>query len=158
MKILSMMLAAAGLLIGTAHAQCPASSPDPAFARLTILSAKAQRDGLRKLMTSNLRGGLFDSVLYYGVSLRPGLRLLVNDRDRGALAIRLLALIGEPEDLRQIIGKPPRSDRAFLWGWAYQTACSFLDASAEEDWSFLRKCALRQTDDPRAVSGAIQRR
>jgi hypothetical protein len=146
--------ACAVLLVGPAYSQCPVSSPDPAFERLINMSAKSQKDALRAMIASHIQ--LVDPVFYYSDRLRPGLRLLAGDRERGGYATELLALIGEPEDLRALIEKPPRSDRAWLSRWAYQIACSLLAPSSEEDWSFLRKCALRQTGDPWAVTSAIQ--
>jgi hypothetical protein len=147
-------VACAMLLAGSAYPQCPVSSPDPSFERLIDGSARSQKGALEAMIASHIE--LTDSVFYYSERLRPGLRLLAADRERSGYAIELLALIGEPEDLRAVIEKPPRSSRAWGSRWAYQIACSLLSPGSEEDWSFLRKCALRQTDDPWAVTGAIQ--
>ena len=144
-------------LVGSAQAQCLAPSLDPAFERIVNQSAKSQKDAfLQTLKASNNYRQFLDSVFYYGDRLRPGLRLLATGRRGNGYWIEFASLIGEPEDLRAVKGKPPRSDLPLSYRWAYQVACSLLDASSDQDWSFLRKCALRQIDDPWAVTGAIQ--
>ena len=151
--------ACAFLLIGSAQAQqCPSLvAEDPAFARVIALTGKAQRNELRRLMATDNQRGFINSVFYYGERLRPALLSLVADRDHAGYAVELLALIGEPEDLRRIIKSPPRAGRdALSFRWAYQVASSLLDPSSEEDWSFLRRCALHEYENPWADTGAIQ--
>ena len=69
----------------------------------------------------------------------------------------MLALIGNPEDLSLIVLLAPTPNRRpTLNRWAYEVASALLEPDSEEEWSFLRQCALNVYGDGWADSGAIQ--
>jgi len=69
----------------------------------------------------------------------------------------MLALIGDPEDLRLIIRlAPPPQPGPFSNRWAYGVAAALLEPATEEEWAFLRQCALNGFDDRWVDAGAIQ--
>jgi hypothetical protein len=81
---------------------------------------------------------------------------LVQDEKVGIAAVELLAFIGFPEDLRLVIRHAPQPKRElFQDRWAYSVACAILEPDTEEEWSFLRKCALNEYDDGWVDAGAI---
>jgi hypothetical protein len=148
-------------LVGAALAQeCPLQIGDPNVFRVARLQGASQQNELRELITDELRSDkheLRESVFYYEARLRPALRSLLQDPKVNEEAVDLLTLIGVPEDLRTIIERPPQPKRkAFLHRWAYSVACSLLDPSSEEEWSFLRHCALNEYHDRWVDAGAIQ--
>lgn len=51
---------------------------------------------------------------------------------------------------------PPTEAAGGANRWAYSVACSLLEPSTDEDWSFLRKWALSEFDDAWVDAGAIQ--
>ena len=123
------------------------------------LQGVARKTALRRILVGSRSDGcaLRQSLLYYEGRIRPDLRSLVGDSDVGPDAAYLLALIGVPDDLQFIIQSPPPpmlsalSDR-----WADFVARSLLEPSTEDEWEFLRKCALNEYNDRWADSGAIQ--
>jgi hypothetical protein len=148
-------------LVGAALAQeCPLQIGDPNVFRVARLQGASQQNELRELITDELRSDkheLRESVFYYEARLRPALRSLLQDPKVNEEAVDLLTLIGVPEDLRTIIERPPQPKRkALLHRWAYSAACSLLDPSSEEEWSFLRHCALNEYHDRWVDAGAIQ--
>lgn len=100
-----------------------------------------------------------DCVFYYEGRLRPALRSLLGDQKVNGAIANILTLIGEPEDLQSIIQYPPEPQGGgvvFPNRWAYFVVCSLLDPTSEEDWSFLRKCAINEFKDRWVDQGAIQ--
>jgi hypothetical protein len=134
---------------------------DPDVLRVAALQGMTQQKELRQLLIhlpSSQYGFRFrESVFYQGTKLRSPLRALVRDPRVGTAASDYLALIGEPDDLRFIIQHQPRSKRDFRPDrWAYGVACSLLDPTTDEEWSFLRSSALNTYKDGWAEAGAIQ--
>ncbi|MGA2041148.1 MAG: hypothetical protein ABSH42_17855 [Bryobacteraceae bacterium] len=118
------------------------------------------RDELRHVIAS---GDLFgdantvDSIFYHERRLRPVIRSFLRDDQTREGAERLLALIGDPGDLRLVIRlAPPPKPGPHANGWAYHVATALLKPSNEQEWAFLRQCALDGFDDHRADAGAIQ--
>jgi hypothetical protein len=149
------------LLAGAANAQIrEVQVHDPSVLHVAELQGKAQQKALRLLLThppSNDWSTLYDSVFYYEVHLRASLRTLIQDPRVGTEAVEILTRIGEPEDLRFIIQHPPPSKHQLVSNrWAYGVACSLLDATTEEEWSFLRNSALGKYDYAWVNTGAIQ--
>ena len=99
----------------------------------------------------------WDSIFYHEDKLRPSIRLLLRDYKAHENAQEILALIGDPQDLRLVVRLAPRSRRdPFSNRWAYRVACALLEPSTEEEWAFLRACALNDYDDRWVDAGAIQ--
>jgi hypothetical protein len=97
------------------------------------------------------------SIFYYEDTLRPSLRSLLNDRRARENARAVLALIGDPADLRLVVRRAPPIDRTpFSNRWAYGVACALLEPASEQEWAFLRACALNDYDDRWVDAGAIQ--
>jgi hypothetical protein len=121
------------------------------------LSGDAQVQAMRNLLRHPPYNydSFVDSVFFHEAQLRSSLRRLVPDRKSGQEAARLLALIAEPEDLRAIFRRPPNVKWIFEQ-WPYYVATAMLDASTDEDWTFLQRCVLGGYTTPWAVSGAIQ--
>ena len=148
-------------VVGAAPAQeCPLQIGNPKIFRVAGLHGVSQQNALRDLIIGDFRNdkhGLRESVFYYEARLRPALRSLLQDPTVNQDVLELLTFIGVPEDLRLIIeGPPPPKRKPFPHRWAYSVACSLLDPNSEEEWSFLRKCALNEYDDRWADAGAIQ--
>ena len=139
---------------------CPSQIGDPQVLRVAGLRGLPQQKALRRLMARCVKRDeerFPQAVFYCGDRLRPALRSLVQDPEFGGLAVTLLAFIAVREDLRGIIQSPPQPKQPeFSDRWAYSVACSLLDPSSDEDWSFLRKCALNEFDDAWVDAGAIQ--
>jgi hypothetical protein len=88
---------------------------------------------------------------------RPALRRLVEDPKVAKQAIQLLAFIGVPDDLRWVVRHAPSPKRElFEDRWAYGVVSALVEPSTEQEWSFLRKCALTEYDDLWVDAGAIQ--
>jgi hypothetical protein len=131
----------------------------PEVLRVTGLRGRAQQKELRKLLINwpNNQPSPDQFVFYYGAHLRSPLRALVGDPSVGTRASDFLAVIGEPDDLRFIIQHPPQSKHDFVPDrWAYGVACSLLEPTTDEEWSFLRRCALNTYQNGWAEDGAIQ--
>jgi hypothetical protein len=150
------------MLVGAALGQvCPLQIGSPNVFRVARLQGVFQQDALRELITANFRRdhhAFREAVFYYEARLRPALGSLLQDPKVNDEAVDLLALIGVPEDLRLIIELPsvPKKRKPLPNRWAYSVACSLLDPSSEEEWSFPRKCALYEYDDRWVDAGAIQ--
>jgi len=123
---------------------------DTDIARIANLQTKARTPGLKELMAGvwneeELERGLFKM----DHAFRPVLRDLVRDARFQTEAIRLLAIIGEPEDL-QWIAQHTRAPRK-KWledSWAYDVVSAMLEPTTEMQWAFLKKCASGEYDEP----------
>ena len=118
------------------------------------------RDELRRILADRdewRERNAPDSIFYHERQLRPLLRSFLEDGETRDRAQRMLALIGDPEDLRLIIrlAPPPRTG-PFSSRWAYGVAAALLEPSTEQEWAFLRQCALNGFDDRWVDAGAIQ--
>jgi hypothetical protein len=134
---------------------CRLQIGDPDVFRVAQLQGSLQQAALRGLLAN--RRDLSEAVFYYGDRLRPSLRGLLQDGEVGESAAWSLALIGEPEDVKAIIGSPPRPKKlAFASRWAYGVATSLLEPTSDSEWAFLQKCALNEFDDRWVDAGAIQ--
>jgi hypothetical protein len=127
--------------------------------RIAELKGEPQRKALRAILADDAfmedvknRGAVFQ----YEDRLRPALRALVSDLGAGDRARTFLAQIGVAEDLRFIISARSVESRPLPNRWAYRVACALLEPDSEEEWSFLRKCALNEYDDRWVDWGAIQ--
>jgi hypothetical protein len=130
--------------------------------RISRLSGEIQKNELRSLLTGEYKSqgaedNLQEMVFLYYREFAPGLRELLGDPVVGAAAAQLLSFIGVPEDMRLIVQQTaPRKTGAYPNRWAYSVACSLLDASTDEEWAFLLKCATNGYNDPWVDRGAIQ--
>lgn len=131
--------------------------------RIGKLAGEAQVSELKELLAGDFESegkhkqeSLEESVFYLERRLRPALRSLVADQDVGTAASVLLAFIGLPEDLRLIVKHVPRPKRElFKDRWAYGIVCALVEPSSNEEWDFLKKCALNEYDDLWVDAGAI---
>jgi|SRR5579871_168231 len=157
---LAAVLVSMVLLRAASAQECPLYAADSEVSSAALLHDAAQRDGVKVLLATDRSGPgrdpLEESFFYYENLLRPALRSLVSDPDVGAPARFVLATIAVPEDIKLIVESPPVSMRLFPNRWAYAAACSLLSPSSENEWSFLRKCAVNGYDDRWVDEGAIQ--
>lgn len=135
--------------------ECQLQIGDPEVFRIAQLQGVDQQVALRELLST--RKNVTEAVFYYGDRLRPALRLLLRDGIVGHNVAGLLAFIAEPEDIKLIIGMPPPPQKPiFANRWAYGVSCSLLEPTSEEEWAFLRKCAINGFDDRWVDAGGIQ--
>lgn len=130
--------------------------------RIVKLSGEAQLKEMRELLAGNFKFKTFDEhlrelVFFHEQQLRPVLKALVQDPKVGTAAAQLLAYIGVPEDIRLVVRHAPAPKRCgFEDRWAYYVVCALLDPKTEEEWVFLRSCALNEYDDRWVDAGAIE--
>ena len=127
--------------------------------RIAELKGEPQRKALRTVLTSDSfldDEKNRDAVFFFEDRLRPGLRSLISDPKVGDWARYLLAQIGVAEDLGFIISSAPVVSKPLPNRWACWVACALLEPGSEEEWSFLRKCALNEYNDLWVDWGAIQ--
>ncbi len=111
---------------------------------------------VRELLAGN--GDRFaDSVFYYEARLRPALRTLAREPEVTTPARQLLSLIAVSEDLHLIMQlAPPPDSLSFPDRWRYGVAATLVSPDSEDEWSFLRRCALSEFNDRWVDAGAIQ--
>jgi hypothetical protein len=129
------------------------------------LREKAQRNAMKRLLAGRFEPdykhgeneSLSKLAFDYEHGLRPPLRSLVSDSQVGVEAARLLAFIGDPEDLRLVIRRAPEPKKElFEDRWAYDVASALLEPATDREWAFLKKCAANEFDDGWVDFGAIQ--
>jgi hypothetical protein len=88
----------------------------------------------------------------------PALRELARDPDVTVEARDVLSFIGVPEDLRLImqLAPPPLKGYTFPDRWRYNVVTAVLNPESEDEWTFLRRCALNEFGDRWVDDGAIQ--
>jgi hypothetical protein len=128
--------------------------------RVAGLHGTPQREELRKLLADDtvVDAKAFPStVFFHEARLRAPLRSLIADPAVGDKARWLLALIGNPEDVRLLVRLDPKGRRRHPHSdWAYPVVCDLLQPESESEWIFLRKCALNDYNDRWVERGAIQ--
>ena len=130
--------------------------------RVARMAGDGQRRALRELLAGDFsvdRARFRDLVLYYEVELRPALRDLTSDSFISVRARELLSLLSVPDDLQLIVRPmPPSGDvkGPLQERWRYGVAAALLSPEGEDEWSFLRRCALNEFDDRWVATGAIQ--
>jgi hypothetical protein len=128
--------------------------------RVIKLEGDEQQQELRELLAGDFSrdGSRFgDLVFYHEARLRPLLRTLVHDPEVTGPARDLLASIGVSEDLNLILQLASSSVSAGLPArWRYVTATALVNPDTEDEWLFLRRCALNEFDDRWVGAGAIQ--
>jgi len=100
-----------------------------------------------------------DTVFYYEARLRSALRNLARDPYVTERARDLLSLIAAPEDLQLVTQLAPPSSASnpgFPDRWRYKVATALVGPDSEDEWSFLRRCALNEFNDRWVDAGAIQ--
>jgi hypothetical protein len=101
-------------------------------------------------------GGWY-SIFYYEDKLRLSIRAFLRDPETRENARKVLAFIGDPNDLRLVLRQsPPAGKDPFSNRWAYDVASALLEPSTELEWAFLRACALNDYQDRWVDAGAIQ--
>ncbi len=119
---------------------------------------KSAGDALRADRSSNRhpQARYLKSILYHEARLRPALRAWLTDRENGDAARYLLALIGEPEDLRLALSIAPPLTEDNDNRWASSVACALMEPNTQNEWAFLRRAALNEYSDRWVDAGAIQ--
>lgn len=98
-----------------------------------------------------------DFIFYHEGRLRSSIRSFLRDSKARRGAQEILALIGDPEDVGALIrlAPPPRSG-PLSNHWAYGVACALLEPRSQQEWAFLRRCALNLYGVRWVDAGAIQ--
>ena len=128
--------------------------------RIARLTGEQQKTELRELLSGDFgykkHESLQELVFLYYRSLGPALRSLLTDPELGSSVAGVLSFIGVPEDIRLVIKYAPRSKRELFENrWAYDVVCALLEPVTEEEWAFLRNCAIGKYDDGWVDFGAI---
>jgi hypothetical protein len=133
------------------------------IAIIPILGAQPacpSRDELRRILANRDEwhaNSRRDSIFYCESQLRPALRSSLQDGETRERAQWMLALIGDPEDLRLVIRiAPAPRPGPFSNRWAYGVAVALLEPTTEQEWAFLGQCALNSLNDRWVDAGAIQ--
>jgi hypothetical protein len=132
------------------------------IARIVKSDESTQLRDLRERLAGTFSGlygqnEFADSVFYYEARLRHALRTLASDPQVTERARDLLSLIAVSEDLHLIMQlAPPAPSPGFPERWRYAVATALVSPDGEDEWSFLRKCALNEFADRWVDSGAIQ--
>lgn len=128
--------------------------------RVAELDGASQERELRELLAGDFSGARdqFEDVVFsYEARLRPALRNLARDPLVTKRARDLLSLIAAPEDLHLIMQlAPPPQDSGFPERWRWALATALVNPDGEDEWSFLRWCALNEFNDRWVDAGAIQ--
>ena len=99
----------------------------------------------------------WDSIFYHEGQFRPLIRAFLRDDKARENAQEVLALIGDPDDLRLVVRLAPHfKGGPFSNRWAYRVATALLEPRTEYEWAFLRACALNHYDDRWVDAGGIQ--
>lgn len=121
--------------------------------------ARPTRSDLRAILVDKLawaNQSSLDSIFYHETGLRPLLRSMLRDPKAHENALKMLALIGEPEDLQLLVRQASKPNPApFANRWAYWVAAALLEPASDAEWNFLRRCALGEYDDRWVDAGAI---
>jgi hypothetical protein len=128
-------------------------------ARVAKLERESQLSELRELLAGGIspESEFRDAVLYQEARLRPALLTLAREPAVTLSARNLLATIAISEDLRFIMQLPPRaSSPGFPERWRHVVATALVNPGTEDEWSFLRRCALNEFNDRWVDAGAIQ--
>jgi hypothetical protein len=98
-----------------------------------------------------------DAIFFHARQLLPALRFLARDPKVARPAIRLLARIGIPADMRSCIENyPPADPDSSANRWKYEVATAMLEPGSDAEWDFLRRCAAGKEDDGWADRGAVE--
>ncbi|MEW6307102.1 MAG: hypothetical protein AB1705_26865, partial [Verrucomicrobiota bacterium] len=131
--------------------------------RIARLSGEAQKAELKELLVGDYESqrkeeDLFELTFLYYPELRSALLALLADPTARGNATQLLSFVAVPDDLRLVIqhAAAPSKDGLFANRWAYAVVSALLDPVMEEEWAFLKKCALGEYDDRWVDSGAIR--
>ena len=115
-----------------------------------------QLRGLRELLAGSAEQ-FQDTLFFYEARLRPALRALSGEPKVTTRVRRLLSLIGVSEDLHLIMQlAPPPKAPIFPGRWRYNVAIALVNPDGEDEWSFLRRCAINEFRDGWVDAGAIQ--
>lgn len=128
--------------------------------RVVKLDGDSQERELRELLAgdfANEEHQFRDSVFVHEARLRPALRSLAHDPEVTLRARDLLSMIGVSEDIHLImqLARPPILP-GFAERWRYAVATALVNPDNEDEWSFLRGCALNEFNDHWVDAGAIQ--
>jgi hypothetical protein len=119
-----------------------------------------QEDHLRTILADETAWGDRDTqnaIFYYEDRLRPSIRSRLREGATRNGAQELLAFIGDPSDLRLIVQVAATSKQGSIDNrWAYGVSAALLEPRSEQEWAFLRACALNRYDDGWVDAGAIQ--
>ena len=133
------------------------------IAQAAGLCRKEQRDALMAILRNAFEpnpeksSSLEEVVFQSADDLRPALRRLLLDPIVKKRVCNILAFVGYPEDIQEIVhtvrlAKVSTTDAH----WAYCLVAALLEPSSQRDWTLLRKCAANDFDNRWFEAGAIQ--
>ncbi len=91
---------------------------------------------------------LADAIFAHDSELQPPLKRTVDDKNVGRQAAEMLAYIGNPDDVRFLLGDSftPNGNPA-VNRWADAVASALLAPTTTREWSFLKSCAMDEFGD-----------
>ena len=118
------------------------------IAKLPFASLNEQ---IRSLLAGEMdspKTSLADLIFAHDAELQSPLRRTVDDPYVGRQAAEMLAYIGNPDDVRLILGDKmiPQANPA-VNRWANCVASALLAPTTEREWSFLKTCAMDDFGD-----------
>lgn len=110
-----------------------------------------QDDALRELLAGEFdqpKTSLAEAIFAHDAEFRLGLKGLVGDQFVRRQAAEMLAYIGNPDDVRLLLGDryTPNGDPA-VNRWADAVASALLAPTTDREWSFLKSCAMDEFGD-----------
>lgn len=126
--------------------------------RALQLHPKKRSTAVRNILSEGYWPDIGDNVFVRESELcRPMLQDFLNDKDVARSAASILVFMGYPEDIRTVLKKfPPRETRDYRNFLCSQIAYALFDPVTEEEWDFLRRCAIDEFQDGWADAAALQ--
>lgn len=114
------------------------------------------REAIRELLASEAPG-LNDAIFRSEHRLRPILRALLKDPQVTLPARALLAMIADPEDIKQLVTlSSPPGEYGWKERWRHPVTTALIHPTTEPEWKFLDRCLNYEFEDWWLVDGAIQ--
>jgi len=129
--------------------------------RVAELASDEQEQGLREMLAgdTSAESDKFRGAMFYSEArIHASLGNLVRDPLVTLAARDILVTIADPADLRSIVllDTPPSATQVLPERWRYAVATALTDPQDENEWAFLRRCALNDFNDRWVDAGAIQ--
>jgi hypothetical protein len=113
-------------------------------------------DAIRELLASDTPK-LNDAIFQFEHRLRPILRALLKDPQVTLPARDFLAMIADPEDIKQLVALPsPPGEYGWKERWHHPVVTALIHPTTEAEWKLLERCVNYEFQDWWLVNGAIQ--
>ena len=113
-------------------------------------------DAIREFLASDAPK-LNDAIFKSEHRVRPILRALLKDPQVTLPARDFLAMIADPEDIKQLVALPsPPGESGWKERWRHPVVTALIHPTTEAEWKFLERCVNYEFQDWWLVNGAIQ--